>query len=168
MTFVERLQEAVEFARHHHRDQKYGDEPYIHHLYDVFFILLEFGITDEDILIAAILHDIVEDTGVEMLDLDAKFGTSVSDLVWRVTGVGPNRKTRNAVSLAKIKKCDKARLLKLADRIANVRAGGDKVEMYRKEHASFRDAIQPPIVDSIEVSMWGELVVLLGSESMYS
>ncbi len=167
ITFTVRLQEALTFATHHHGDQKHGARPYKYHLIEVLSVLIEFGVMDEDLLIAALLHDLVEDTKVTLIDLDAKFGTDVSDIVWRVTGVGKNREARNEVAYAKIKRSEKALILKLADRIANVRAGGPAyVGMYRKEHPRFCEALgNRHMGHNITAVMWLELDSMLSTDA---
>ena len=163
-----KLQEALTFAAHQHGDQKHGNRPYKHHLLEVLSVLIEFGVVDEAILIAAPLHDLIEDTNVTLIDLDAKFGTDVSDIVWRVTGDGKNRKDRNEVVYAKTKRSSRALTLKLADRIANVRAPGwwKIVGMYRKEYPRFCEALSlDESMGSIAVAMWLELDSMLGAGS---
>src|SRR5208282_609290 len=91
--------EAREFAIEEHGDQKYGTEPYCVHLQDVHDIALEFGL-DGDYLPASWLHDIVEDTKkskiVMVAEIHRRFGESVKELVWAVSGIGSNRSARNA------------------------------------------------------------------------
>lgn len=127
------------FATQAHTGQLYGPLPYTHHLQDVYDVLLQFKCEDEDILIAAWLHDTIEDTDVKYKTLVEMFGRRVADLVWAVTdeGDGP-RKEVKAHTYQKIKNCTGATQLKLADRIANVKAGGELVGMYRKEQEEFR------------------------------
>lgn len=98
--------------------------------------------------LAAWLHDTIEDTDATREDIAARFDHAVADLVWAVTGVGKNRKERNADAYAKIRVAQScfrpAANLKLADRIANVEASKnapDKLAMYRKEWPGFRAAL---------------------------
>lgn len=158
------LTSARQYATLHHvinNAQMYGVLPYTHHLQDVERVLREFGVTDVDMLAAAWLHDIVEDTDVKLRDVEENFGPNIARLVGAVTSEeGPNRKTRNALTYPKIRDAgEDAVQLKLADRIANVRNGGASVEMYRKEYRDFRHALR---YDGTQASpMWGELDRLL-------
>jgi len=132
--------EARRFAEAAHKDQRYGDAPYVTHLVAVRRVLADFDHAGA-LAIAAWLHDTVEDTGVTREEIETRFGAEVAGLVWAVTGVGANRKERNADAYAKIQAHPPAAILKLADRIANVeasRAVPKKLEMYRAEWESFR------------------------------
>lgn len=137
--------DARAFATHKHEGQKYGEKPYTVHLAAVRDVLLSVGVLDDEPLgIAAWLHDTVEDTSTTREEIEVRFGADVASLVWAVTGVGKNRKERNANAYEKIRAYPLAATLKLADRIANVEASAnvpDKLAMYRKEWPSFRDAL---------------------------
>ena len=151
MTNEERaLEMAVGFYSRYPRD--YNGGPYTTHLHDVHGILrLYLSSAYEDLFVAAYLHDMVEDAPETEKDevfrlILFNFGDKVSGLVWAVTGVGHNRKTRNESAYAKIYLSPEAALLKLADRIANVEAckksGDSRLAMYRKEHARFAAVIR--------------------------
>jgi (p)ppGpp synthase/HD superfamily hydrolase len=84
---TERFDEALKFAHKVHRSQIRKDTtiPYVSHLLSVAGLVLESG-GDEDLAIAALLHDAVEDaedmSGEEMSDrIRAKFGDRVADIV---------------------------------------------------------------------------------------
>lgn len=130
------------YAATKHGDQKYGMLPYTHHLAAVESILRRFNVTDEDMLTAAWLHDLVEDKGVKLKELVEMFNERVAELVGAVTNEkGENRKVRAALTYPKIRATKNAVCLKLADRIANVEHGGKLVEMYKKEYEDFRRAL---------------------------
>lgn len=140
----DRLARAREFAIDRHGEQRYGNDPYSRHLLDVTLVLDSFGYLCGNIAAAAWLHDTVEDTGTTCAEIADEFGADVASLVWAVTGVGHNRKTRNADAYAKIQAYPLAAILKLADRIANVEASADvpgKLAMYRNEYPEFRRAL---------------------------
>lgn len=138
--------DAKAFAELHHNKQQYGDLPYTSHLIRVHDILTTYGYSDE-YLIAAWLHDIVEDTDVTIQDIEDKFSRTVANLVWAVTGEGSNRKVRNQSAYRKMQQYPASIILKLADRIANVEMCIDnnpaKFEMYYIEHDTFKAALQP-------------------------
>jgi len=84
-----RLLKAVAFAAEKHKDQRRKDanaSPYINHVIAVASILADEGnVTDEDLLVAAILHDTVEDTKTSYAELEEHFGERVAGIVREVT-----------------------------------------------------------------------------------
>lgn len=77
---------AREFAKKAHGDQKrkYTGEPYITHTERVAEMMRAYGFRDE-VVAAAYLHDVVEDTNVKIEDILTEFGIIVANLVWQVT-----------------------------------------------------------------------------------
>ena len=76
---------AYNFALNHHGNQlRKSGEPYIIHPVNVAFILAEIGL-DDNSLVAALLHDIVEDTDVSKKDIEIEFGKEIEILVSGVT-----------------------------------------------------------------------------------
>ena len=73
---------AVAFAAHKHRNQRRKDEvasPYINHPIALAELLASVGLEqDTEVLIAALLHDTVEDTDTTFEELEAKFGTPIA------------------------------------------------------------------------------------------
>ena len=118
--------EALSFAAYQHRYQQRKDNvtPYINHPIAVANILLnEAGVSDETVLIAALLHDTVEDTDTCFADIERRFGQRVRDIVAEVTDdkslpkeIRKQKQIDHAPTLS-----DRARLVKLADKIANLR-----------------------------------------------
>src|ERR1043165_7588636 len=84
-----RLLQALEFAANKHRDRRRkGIEatPYEKHVISVATVLaVEGGISDEVLLVAAILHDTLEDTDTEFVEPQQIFGPRVAALVSEVT-----------------------------------------------------------------------------------
>ncbi len=118
---------ALNFAAEKHRSQKRKDaeaSPYINHPIQLCLVLSEEGgIDDPDVLMAALLHDTIEDTETTYDDLRERFGAKVADVVMEVTDDKTLPKTErkrlqveHAASLS-----DAAKLVKLADKICNVR-----------------------------------------------
>lgn len=149
-----------------HTDQKYGTEPYSVHLEAADAVLCEFGYTEnEDLRAAAWLHDVLEDTSTTASDLiNRGIPAYVVALVDAVTDrPGKNRAERHILTYPRIARIPDAVTLKLTDRIANVRASikrrPDLLEMYRREHADFRDSLQ--IYGRRDVDMWMALNFLL-------
>ncbi|WP_336083558.1 HD domain-containing protein [Nocardia sp. SSK8] len=152
--------EAREFARAAHGDQKYGQAPYLTHLAAVRGVLADFGY-DGPHGTAAWLHDVIEDTPVTAEEVESRFGRAVLDLVWAVTGIGPDRKARNLNAYEKIAAHPPAVILKLADRTANAEASppdSSWMGMYRTEHALFKAHLGDLLADDPTVArMWARL-----------
>jgi guanosine-3',5'-bis(diphosphate) 3'-pyrophosphohydrolase len=118
---------ASAFAAHKHRDQRRkGAEasPYINHPIAVANVLAnEAGITDHTILAAALLHDTIEDTDTTPKELEAEFGQEIADIVVEVTddkAVPKMERKRLQIERAATLS-EQAKLVKLADKICNVR-----------------------------------------------
>lgn len=82
-----RFTEAVDYAREHHRGQtrKGTRIPYLHHLLGVASLVLEYE-GDEDLTIAALLHDLIEDCGIaHETAVRERFGARVADIVLACT-----------------------------------------------------------------------------------
>ena len=81
---MEKLIKAINFAAIAHRNQRRKDSaktPYINHPIEVMNMLANAGVTDIDILCAAVLHDTIEDVGVTYCQLVTEFGTNVANIV---------------------------------------------------------------------------------------
>ena len=76
-------QQAASFAANAHKHQTRNDgTPYVAHPFRVAMtISLRFGINDEEVLAAALLHDVIEDCDVDYDDVCELFGSRVADLV---------------------------------------------------------------------------------------
>lgn len=156
------ISQAKALALKLHGEQRYGNKPYVAHLEAVVGVLVNFGFTSEEWLSAAYLHDVIEDCAKEITDkymlreeIRNEFGSTVSNLVWAVTGVGHNRKTHNADITEKIATYPDAAILKLADRVANVEAGDEAYHaMYLKELATFEQTIR----SHVPAEMWDRLL----------
>jgi guanosine-3',5'-bis(diphosphate) 3'-pyrophosphohydrolase len=161
------VDDARNFALMAHRNQRYSDQPYSVHLEHVVAVLHRYDINNPEIIAAAWLHDVIEDTEVSPRAMQ-QFGSYVAHLVWCVTNQpGANRRERNAGTYPKIRSNRHAILVKLADRIANAECshkGGGKLDMYRKEYAGFRDALY--FTDHVEAAdMWARLDELLANHT---
>jgi guanosine-3',5'-bis(diphosphate) 3'-pyrophosphohydrolase len=118
---------ALEFAAIKHRDQRRKDvaaSPYINHPIALATILAtEGGILDPVVIVAALLHDTIEDTETTLEELRAAFGPQVAGIVMEVTDdkslPKAERKRLQVEHAAHISEA--AKLVKLADKIANLR-----------------------------------------------
>lgn len=117
--------QAVEFAEKKHRGQTRKNSektPYISHPLSVAKTIAEIGgVTDTDIIVAALLHDTVEDTDTELEDLIELFGSTVANLVKEVTDdkslPKQERKERQVEHATHIS--SGAACIKLGDKICN-------------------------------------------------
>jgi GTP pyrophosphokinase len=123
----ERVAEAVTFALRFHGDQKRPTgAPYVEHLLEALEVLVRgAGVTDPDVLCAAVLHDVVEDTPCTIGGVRAAFGDRVAELVgWVTKPEARDGADKRAVKEAYLKGLadapDDAILVKLADRASNV------------------------------------------------
>jgi RelA/SpoT family (p)ppGpp synthetase len=82
---LHRIEQAFELGKEVHKDQKRkSGEPYFTHPLQVAMILADMG-ADTDTVIAALLHDAIEDTDLQLKEVDAKFDGSVAKLIDGVT-----------------------------------------------------------------------------------
>lgn len=165
-----KLAQARYFAAKAHHEQRYGSKPYVAHLDEVLSVAFQFYVTDEDILVATMLHDVVEDTEIKLECIQKQFGVRVAELVNAVTNEqGKTRKERNILTYPKIRTVNGATTLKLCDRIANVRncwmesenfdankRSKSMLGMYKKEYGAFRKALKVDN-DSNNTQLWLEL-----------
>lgn len=140
-----RLLSAFELAERGHRGQvrKYTAEPYIVHPVEVAQLVATVT-PDEDVIIAALFHDLVEDTTVSLKVIRKAFGDRVAQLVHEVTDVSRpehgNRAARKALDREHLAKASPDGMtIKLADLISNtqsiVRHDPDFAKVYLREKA---------------------------------
>ncbi|HEM7880272.1 TPA: bifunctional (p)ppGpp synthetase/guanosine-3',5'-bis(diphosphate) 3'-pyrophosphohydrolase [Burkholderia contaminans] len=124
---MKKLVAAIAFAADKHRNQRRKDEeasPYINHPIALADVLAnEAGVEDERVIVAAVLHDTVEDTETTEQELLRLFGKDVADIVMEVTDdkslPKEERKRLQVEHAATISR--RAKLVKLADKICNLR-----------------------------------------------
>ncbi len=120
------LRAACFAAEKHRHQQRKGAEstPYINHPLEVARLLSDEGsVTDPEVIAAALLHDTIEDTETTAQELRDRFGARVADLVLEVTDdKSLSRDLRKQLQILHAsRKTTGAALVKLADKIANVR-----------------------------------------------
>jgi guanosine-3',5'-bis(diphosphate) 3'-pyrophosphohydrolase len=138
---VARLDQAVAYARDHHGDQRRPTgAPYLEHLLEALEVLVRgAGVTDPEILCAAVLHDVVEDTDATVDDVRAVFGPRVAELVGWVTipepGPGQDAAGVKLDYLRGLRHAPRdAILVKLADRASNAQTLGNLPEARRRAY----------------------------------
>jgi GTP diphosphokinase / guanosine-3',5'-bis(diphosphate) 3'-diphosphatase len=123
------IERAYEYAiQHHEGQQRASGEPYVIHPIGVAQILADMKL-DPNAIAAGLLHDLVEDTSVTIVDIRKEFGEQVAHLVEGVTKISKinfsTREERQAENLRKmmLAMVDDIRvvLIKLADRLHNMR-----------------------------------------------
>ncbi|GLQ55330.1 HD domain-containing protein [Devosia nitrariae] len=145
--------EALAFARDAHARQgqkrKYSDMPYIVHPIAVAELVASVP-HREEMISAALLHDVVEDTDVELETIREKFGAEVGDLVDWLTDVSRpgdgNRVKRKRIDYEHTAKAPAAaKTIKLADIIDNARTisahDPDFWRVYRRECLALLDVL---------------------------
>ncbi len=142
MILTHRLQEAINEASRLHRDQIRKDAertPYISHVVGV-MILLSSATHDEDVLIAGLLHDALEDVKDYTPEaLEKKFGTRVKEIVMGVTETskleGKLHTPWKEVKLAYLETLrsapEESVLVSLADKIQNTRSLIEMIEAHK-------------------------------------
>ena len=119
---------AAHFAAARHSAQRRkgaAAEPYINHLLEVAELVSSaVAEPDPNLVIAALLHDTVEDVGVTREELTEHFGEDVASLVLEVTDDKslPNRERKRLQIVNAPTKTVRAQVIKLADKISNLRA----------------------------------------------
>ncbi|NLN41686.1 MAG: bifunctional (p)ppGpp synthetase/guanosine-3',5'-bis(diphosphate) 3'-pyrophosphohydrolase [Clostridiales bacterium] len=126
---VKKIIKAYAYAENAHNSQlRSSGEPYIIHPLEVALILMDLGL-DVDTIVAGLLHDVVEDTGVPIEELIKLFGAEVAGLVDGVTKLGKiafkTKEEQQAENLRKMflamAKDIRVIIIKLADRLHNLR-----------------------------------------------
>ena len=160
------LRRAVSFASRAHAGQRrISGEPYVQHTLAVAKTLADLGL-DHETLAAAILHDVVEDTGVSLDDLKQEFGPRITELVDGVTKMkviqefqtqpeGSRHEHAQAESLRKmlLAMAEDVRvvLIKLADRLHNMRTLGALPEDKQKRIARETMDIFAPLANRLGI-----------------
>lgn len=126
MSHLKGLIDAVNFACCKHRDQRRKNStnsPYINHPVEVAHILAENGVEDLEVLQAALLHDVLEDTDTTYEELEGRFGRKVAGVVKEVTddkSTSKYTRKKAQLDLTQFKSLE-ARLVKIGDKISNTR-----------------------------------------------
>ena len=121
------LVRAMAFAASKHRDQRRKDEcasPYINHPLALVDVLVhEGGMSRMDVIVAALLHDTIEDTDTTAVEIESHFGAGIRSIVEEVTDdVSLERDVRKRRQVEKAPRLSsQARAVKLADKICNLR-----------------------------------------------
>jgi guanosine-3',5'-bis(diphosphate) 3'-pyrophosphohydrolase len=125
MNTLAKVMQAAVFAATQHQYQRragYDRLPYINHLLKVTDLLIQLVGKDETLLLAAILHDIIEDTSITSEELSKAFGPEVSSIVVELTddmSLPYHVRKQKQVDTAK-QLSYRAKLIRLADKDCNI------------------------------------------------
>lgn len=164
---IKALSKAFHCAEKAHRQQlRASGEPYVFHVISVAEILLSLNL-DTPSLMAALLHDVVEDTDISLKKLEKKFGSEVATLVDSVTkmkafsSLQPNaneiikKEGLKAENLRKLllamAKDVRVVMIKLADRLHNMRTLGSLSEKKQKIIAHETAEIYAPLANRLGI-----------------
>lgn len=155
----EKIQCAVAMACEAHEGQmRYAGGDYVCHPLLVACILIELGM-DNETIVAAILHDVVEDTGVELSEIKRQFGEDVALLVDGVTKITQMPfSTREEEQAENVRKMLMAMsqdirviIIKLADRLHNMRTNSGWDPQKRRDKAKETLDIYAPIAHRLGI-----------------
>lgn len=172
---IAQVRKAAEFATNVHDGQRRSSgEPYVYHPLAVARILAEMRL-DHTTLIAAILHDVIEDTGVSRESLALEFGDDVATLVDGVSKVtkieGRSRVEMQAESFRKLllamTQDIRVILVKLADRLHNMRTLGHTASDKRRRIARETLEIYAPIAQRLGIYFIRTELEDLGFANLY-
>lgn len=157
---VAKIKAAYEFAEKAHRGQKReSGEDYIIHPLEVASLVFDLGM-DTTSIVAALLHDVVEDTPVELEEIERLFGPNVAMLVDGVTKLTRlNFQTQQEQQMENLRKMFLAMthdlrviIIKLADRLHNMRTLKHLPEEKQKKIARETIEIYAPLTHRL--GMW--------------
>ena len=127
MNDIVRILQAAEFAADAHAHQRRKGEkaePYLNHLIEVAALVADATDGDADAVIAALLHDAIEDTTVTEADIEGRFGRPIAALVLELTDDKslPTHERKDLKVAKAPRKSRAASVIKLADKTSNLRA----------------------------------------------
>jgi GTP diphosphokinase / guanosine-3',5'-bis(diphosphate) 3'-diphosphatase len=172
---VERVRAAAEFGTEAHQGQKrLSGEPYISHPVAAAEILADLHL-DADTIIAAILHDVIEDTPTPKEEIAARFGKDVAEIVDGVTKLDQiqfkNRKEAQAESFRKMLLAMvrdlRVILVKLADRTHNLRTMDAVAPAKRRQVARETLDIYAPVAERLGLYSMKLELEELGFRTLY-
>ena len=172
---IEPVARAYDFgARAHEGQTRMSGEPYISHPVAVAQILAEMRL-DSQAITAAILHDVVEDTGTPLSELEEHFGTEVATLVDGVSKLDQIQFTSKAEAQAEsFRKMMLAMigdirviLVKLADRLHNMRTMDSMPRRKQARIARETLEIYSPIANRLGINQMKVALEALGLRYLY-
>ena len=157
---IQMLDKAYALADKAHAGQnRRSGEPYICHPLNVALLLVELGM-DTESLAAALMHDVVEDTATALEDIQSQFGPDVARLVDGVTKLTKIQfssvEEQQAENLRKMllamSQDVRVMIIKLCDRLHNMRTGDAWPEQKRRDKALETMEVYAPIAHRLGIS----------------
>lgn len=155
---VQQIMMAYRFSKYGHRGQdREGGGRYFEHPKEAALILLDQGVTDHEVIIAALLHDVMEDSFIlTWPDLEYIFGSHLCTIVKQLTKEPGLPKEQYIPRL--VNGVPEAQLVKLADRLHNLTTlGGVKREKQLKQVKETREKIFQISDKLVQNPRYGEL-----------
>jgi len=126
---AKQIKRAFRFAEDAHKEmRRKSGEPYIYHPIEVALITVEEMGLGTTAIVAALLHDVVEDTGYEISDIEERFGTKIARIVDGLTKISTKATKGKSIQaenfqrlLVTISEDVRVVLIKIADRLHNMR-----------------------------------------------
>ena len=156
---IEEIDKAFDWARQSHEGQlRFSGQPYIIHPIAVAQILADYGM-DKGCIIAALLHDIVEDTDATIDDVRERFGDEIASIVDGLTKMGKvplsTKEEQQAENVRKMllamSQDIRVIIIKLADRIHNLRTLSFMRPQKRRDKAQETLEIYAPIAHRLGI-----------------
>ncbi|HVC06490.1 MAG TPA: HD domain-containing protein [Solirubrobacterales bacterium] len=161
----ELVRDALEAAREAHAGQirnGSGGMPYIEHPITVAELLAAQGLPEE-VLAAALLHDVVEESDAELGEIRARFGERVGTLVGALTDpeeIQPYERRKDAHRAIVAQAGPDALAIYAADKLANLRA---LRRVYASEGEAVGEELKAPL--EVKVAVWGADISMLAREA---
>ena len=156
---MDRIRDAIDLAISAHDGQmRQSGEEYVCHPLHVALILVEIGM-DSDAVVAALLHDVVEDTDIELSEITRRFGQDVANLVDGVTKITQmNFSTREEQQAENVRKMllamakdVRVMIIKLADRLHNMRTSDGWAPQKQRDKARETLDIYAPLAHRLGI-----------------
>lgn len=156
---IDEIDKAFDWARQSHEGQlRFSGQPYIIHPIAVAQILADYGM-DKGCIIAALLHDIVEDTDATIDDVRERFGDEIASIVDGLTKMGKvplsTKEEQQAENVRKMllamSQDIRVIIIKLADRIHNLRTLSFMRPQKRRDKAQETLEIYAPIAHRLGI-----------------
>ena len=153
------IREAYTLSSEAHRGQKReSGEPFLHHPLNVAHIITRLNL-DVPSVVAGLLHDTIEDTGLDRVELEKRFGKEIADLVDGVTKIGmiefKTHEEKQAENFRKMilsmSRDIRVMLIKLADRLHNMRTLEHLSEHKQKRIAQETLEIYAPLANRLGI-----------------
>lgn len=156
---IVRIRDAIDLAISAHDGQmRRSGEEYVCHPLHVACILVEIGM-DSDAVVAALLHDVVEDTDIELPEISRRFGADVASLVDGVTKITQmsfsTKEEQQAENVRKMllamSKDVRVMIIKLADRLHNMRTSDGWEPQKQRDKAKETMDIYAPLAHRLGI-----------------